>query len=230
MGPSYDTYHLQQQPTFLPYLPSTTTTYLPTIPTIFNNNLPSYHTYHLQQQPEMSQISLLTLLLVGAAVDHAVCWSVGDIDPSIAGTYQYVSGAEKLVAQEGTLSDETKAAAAGAKFGFTVSLTANALSVKYNSVGGGNFAVKMKPGVPVVAGDATDEQMDTDTLSITGPNSVRLAYVGKNGGESGVDNLTFTAGGCKLVRTVNGVDNTLVFKKSMKHEPKLTNLEMTEMQ
>merc|ERR1711913_5978 len=99
---------LEHQPTFLRYLPSSTTTYLPTIPTIFNNNLPSYHTYHLQQQPEMSQISLQTLLLVGAAVDHAVCWSVGDIDPSIAGTYQYVSGAEKLMAQEGTLSDEKK--------------------------------------------------------------------------------------------------------------------------
>merc|ERR1711874_95636 len=140
-----------------------------TIPTIFNNNLPSYHTYHLQQQPEMSQISLLTLLLVGAAVDHAVCWSVGDINPSVAGTYRYVSGAEKLMAQEGTLSDEQKAAAAGVKFGFTITLTANALAVKYNSVGGGNFALKMKPGVPLVSKDATDEHMDTDTLSITGP-------------------------------------------------------------
>ena len=61
----------------------------------------------------------------------------------------------------GTLSDEQKAAAAGAKLGFTVSMTANALAVKYNAVGGGNFAVKLKPGVPVVAGDATDEQTDT---------------------------------------------------------------------
>jgi len=190
-----------------------TTTYLPTIPTIFNNNLPSYHTYHLQQQPEMSQISLLTLLLVGAAVDHAVCWSVGDIDPSIAGTYQYVSGAEKLMAQEGTLSDEQKAAAAGVKFGFTISMTANALAVKYNTVGGGNFAVKLKPGVPVVTADGSDEHMDTDTLSITGPRSIRLAWVGMKGGVSGVDNITFTAGGCKVVRTVNGVANNLLLKK-----------------
>jgi len=190
-----------------------TPTYLPTIPTTFNNNLPSYHTYHLQQQPEMSQISLLTLLLVGAAVDHAVCWSVGDIDPSIAGTYQYVSGAEKLMAQEGTLSAEQKAVAGGAKMRMTVSLTANAVSVKYNAVGGGTIAVKMKPGVPVLAEDPTDEQMDTDTLSITGPRSVRMAYVGMKGGESGVDNITFTDGGCTMVRTVNGVDNTLLFKK-----------------
>jgi len=161
----------------------------------------------------MSQISLLTLLLVGAAVDHAVSLGVGDLDPSIAGTYQYVSGAEKLMAQEGTLSDEQKAAAAGVKFGFTVSMTANALAVKYNAVGGGNFAVKLKPGVPVVAEDGTDEQMDTDTLTITGPRSVKLAYVGKNGGESGVDNMTFTAGGMKMVRTVNGMASTLLFKK-----------------
>merc|ERR1711913_155956 len=198
---------------FLPYLPSSTTTYLPTIPTIFNNNLPSYHTYHLQQQPEMSQISLLTLLLVGAAVDHAVSLGVGDLDPSIAGTYQYVSGAEKLMAQEGTLSAEQKAVAGGAKMRMTVSLTANAVSVKYNAVGGGTIAVKMKPGVPVLAEDATDEQMDTDTLSITGPRSVRMAYVGKNGGESGVDNITFTPGGGKIVRTVNGVANTILFKR-----------------
>merc|ERR1711970_47802 len=162
---------------------------------------------------EMSQISLLTLLLVGAAVDHAVSLGVGDLNPSIAGTYQYVSGAEKLMAQEGTLSDEQKAAAAGVKFSMTVSMTANVLAVKYNTVGGGNYDLKVKPGVPVVAGDGTDEQMNTDTLSITGPNSYRVAYVGKNGGESGVDNFTFTAGGCKLVRTVNGVDNTLLFKK-----------------
>merc|ERR1711874_869339 len=160
-----------------------------------------------------SQISLLTLLLVGAAVDHAVSLGVGDLNPSIAGTYQYVSGAEKLMAQEGTLSDEKKAAAAGAKFSFTVSLTANAVSVKYNSDGGGNVAMKMKPGVPVVAADATDEQMDTDTLSITGPRSFKMAYVGMKGGESGVDNITFTDGGCTMVRTVNGVDNTLLFKK-----------------
>merc|ERR1711874_155998 len=215
MGSTQSTWglELEHQPTFLRYLPSSTTTYLPTIPTIFNNNLPSYHTYHLQQQPEMSQISLLTLLLVGAAVDHAVCWSVGDIDPSITGTNQYVKGAEKLMAQEGTLSDEKKTAAAGAKFSITVDLTANAVSVKYNSVGGGNVAMKMKPGVPVVAADATDEQMDTDTLSITGPRSFKMAYVGMKGGESGVDNITLTDGGCTMVRTVNGVDNTLLFKK-----------------
>merc|ERR1711970_1347349 len=165
------------------------------------------------RQLEMSQISLLTLLLVGAAVDHAVSLGVGDLDPSIAGTYQYVSGAEKLMAQEGTLSVEQKEAAAGAKFGFTISMTANALAVKYNAVGGGNFAVKLKPGVPVVTADGSDELMDTDTLSITGPRSIRLEWNGMKGGKSGVDNITFTAGGCKVVRTVNGVANNLLLKK-----------------
>merc|ERR1711970_69816 len=165
------------------------------------------------RQLEMSQISLLTLLLVGAAVDHAVSLGVGDLDPSIAGTYQYISGGKKLMAQEGTLSDETSALAAGKKFTGVVSLTGGAVSIKYDTIGGGRTAVNMKPGVPVVAPDATDENMDTDTLTITGPKSLTMAYVGKNGGESGTEDISFPAGGMKIVRTVNGMASTFLFKK-----------------
>merc|ERR1711970_680548 len=143
-----------------------------------------------------------------------VVYAVSDLDPVVEGTYQFVSGGEQLLAREGTLSDQQGEMKARYKLGFTVSKTQDGLAFKYNAVGGKSYALTMNPGQAVETGDPTDEKMDMDTLSIAGPNSLKIDYAAEDGGESGSETTTFTKNGATTVMTVDGVDYTFNFRRA----------------
>merc|ERR1711970_1695998 len=167
------------------------------------------------RQPEMSQIALLTFFLVGAAVDHATSYEISDLLPVVAGTYEWVRSPDsnKLLAKEGTLDDENKDQQAGKNIRMTVGLTQDAVTLNYNAVGGKSFKLSLKPGLAVEAGDASDEKMDMDTLSIQSPNSLKITYAAKDGGESGFMILTFAKDGVTERRNVDGVNYTGFMKR-----------------
>jgi len=162
----------------------------------------------------MSQISLLALLLVGTSVVHAApAYTVSDLDPVVEGTFQYVSGGEKLMALEGTLSEEQKEAKGRHRLAFTVSKTQDGVAVIYNAVGGQSYALTVKPGDTKEVEDLTDEQKEMATLSIVSPNSVKTVYKGENGAESGSEITTFTKDGATSIWSVNGVDYPFKFRR-----------------
>jgi len=143
-----------------------------------------------------------------------VVYAVSDLDPVVEGTYQFVSGGEQLLAQEGTLSEQQNEMKARYKLGFTVSKTQDGLAFKYNAVGGKSYALTMNPGQAVETGDPTDEKMDMDTLSIVSPNSLQIVYQGENGAESGAETTTFTQDGATTIQSVNGVNYTFKFRRA----------------
>merc|ERR1711970_164502 len=152
---------------------------------------------------------------LGTAVDQAASYTINDLLPVVAGTYEWVRNAdsEKLLAKEGTLDDENKEQQAGKKIRMTVGLTQDAVTLNYNAVGGKSFQLSLKPGLAVEAADASDEKMDMDTLSIQSPNSLKITYAAKDGGESGFMILTFTKDGVTERRNVDGVNYTGFMKR-----------------
>jgi len=151
----------------------------------------------------MSQISLLALLLVGTSVVHAApAYTVSDLDPVVEGTFQYVSGGEKLMALEGTLSDELKEMKSHHGLAFTVSKTQDGLAVIFPFVGGKSYALTVKPG-------ETKETGDMATLSIVSPNSLKIVFKGV----SVTETTTITKDGATSIWSVNGVDYPFKFRR-----------------
>jgi len=152
---------------------------------------------------------------VGTAVDQGASYTISDLLPVVAGTYEYVRSADydNLLAKEGTLNDENKEQQAGRTYRLIVGITQDAVMVNYNAVGGKSFKISMKPGVSVETGDVTDEKMDMDTLSIESPNSLKVTYAAEDGGESGFMLLTFAKDGLTERKNVDGVSYTGFMKR-----------------
>jgi len=145
---------------------------------------------------------------LGTAVDQAASYTISDLLPVVAGTYEWVRSpdSDTLLEKEGTLGDENKEQQAGKKIRATVGITQDAVTLDYNAVGGKSFKLSLKPGLAVKAGDASNEKMDMDTLSIESPNSLKITYAAEEGGESGFMILTFAKDGLTERRNVDGVN------------------------
>merc|ERR1719433_1252401 len=140
-------------------------------------------------------------------------YPVSDLDPVVEGTFQYVSGGEKLMALEGKLSDEQKEMKGRHPLAFTVSKTQDGYTLTYDAVGGKSYALTVKPGDTEEVEDLTDESKEMATVSIVSPNSVKTVYKGENGAVSGSDITTFTKDGATSIRSVNGVDYPFKFRR-----------------